>query len=277
MSGLGDLHTHTVFSDGVLTPEELLIKAKSVGLSAISITDHDNADGVRIALDLQEKYDIYVVAGIELSCNENGKEYHILGYGFDLDNTDMVKHIDAYRITRLRRAESMHRKLKSLGLNINFDDILVIAGSAPITRPHIAQAIKTAGYTDNLKEAFYRFIGDGGPAYQAKPTFTVENAVKLINNAGGVAVLAHPANFVEPSKLYKMIEVGLDGIEVVHPMHNDTLRRFYSSIASQYWLLQTGGSDFHGNRDWDEINFGKEGVSSSVIDSLRYRSRAEIK
>ncbi len=273
MFGLSDLHTHTNFSDGVLSPEDLIIKAKKVGLVALSITDHDNADGVRIALDLQNKYDILIIPGIELSCNDQGKEYHILGYGFDLDNPPMVKHIEEYRITRLRRAESMHRKLKSLGMDINFDDILEIAGSAPVTRPHIAQAIKTAGYTDTLKDAFYRFIGDGGPAYQAKPTFTVENAVKLINNAGGVAVLAHPAHFVEPAVLYKMIEVGLDGIEVVHPMHSDTLRRFYSSIASQYWLLQTGGSDFHGNREFDEINFGKEGVSSAIIESLKFRAR----
>lgn len=268
MLGVGDLHTHTSSSDGVLTPNELLIKAKSVGLAAISITDHDNVDGVRKALDSEHIKDILLIPGIELSCFENGKEYHILGYMFDIDNKALNVHIEEYRKTRITRAKLMHQKLKSLGLNINFDDILEIAGNAPITRPHIAQAIKTAGYIDNLKDAFYKYIGDGGPAYQAKPYYPVENGIKLINNAGGVAVLAHPGNFVEPAVLYKMIENGLDGIEVIHPIHNETQRRFYSSVSSQYWLLQTGGSDYHGNRDYDEVNFGKEVVSSSIIDSL---------
>ncbi len=272
MVGVGDLHTHTTCSDGVLTPDELLIKAKAIGLSAISITDHDNVAGVRKALESEHSADILLIPGIELSCFENGKEYHILGYMIDIDNKLLTSHIAEYRKARMARAKLMHHKLKSLGLNINFDDILEIAGTAPVTRPHIAQAIKTAGYIDNLKDAFYKYIGDGGPAYQAKPNYPVRNGIKLINNAGGVAVLAHPGNFVEPAVLYEMIENGLDGIEVIHPIHNESQRRFYSSIASQYWLLQTGGSDFHGNRDYDELNFGKEVVSYSVIESLMSRA-----
>lgn len=272
MSGTGDLHTHTVYSDGVLTPDELLAKAKTVGLSAISVTDHDNIEGTKIALELGPKYGLEVISGIELSCFENGKEYHILGYGFDVDDEELQKYVEDYRVSRLKRAEAIHSKLQALGVEIHFDDILEIAGSAPVTRPHIAAAIKSAGYVDTLKDAFNKFIGDSSPAYHGKPNYSVENAVKMINRSGGVAILAHPANFVEQSKLYKMIEVGLDGIEVIHPMHNDVLRRYYASIASQYWLIQTGGSDFHGNRDWDEINFGKETVPASILDSLKYRS-----
>jgi len=269
---LGDLHTHTLHSDGVLTTEQLLRKAVEAHLSVISITDHDNTDGARIAMSMKDEFPIEIISGIELSCYEMGKEYHILGYGFDLDNSDLLRHIEGYRVTRLRRAEEMHKKLKSLGVVINFDDILTIAGTAPVTRPHIAEAIRTAGYTENLKEAFSKFIGDGGPAYQGKPYYPVEEAIKLINKAGGVAVLAHPCNWVEQSKLYRMIESGLDGIEVFHPTHNETLQRYYASIVGQFWLLQTGGSDYHGNRDYDEANFGKITVSATDIESLKYRA-----
>lgn len=270
MGYLADLHTHTRCSDGILSPEQLIKAAIEVGLSAISITDHDTLDGCIEIQPVLSSYKIDFITGIELSCYEDNKEYHILGYGVELNDAPLVKHIEDYKESRIKRAEMIHNKLQRLGINISFTDILEKAGKAPVTRPHIAEVIKDAGYVEKTKEAFHRFIGDHGPAYQSKTLYPVDKAIKMINKAGGVAVLAHPANTIEPAKLYKFIESGLDGIEVHHPMHNDTQRKFYHSIASQYWLLETGGSDFHGNREYDYNNFGKEGVAQSIVESIKY-------
>lgn len=272
MSQLADLHTHTIFSDGVLTPRQLMEKAVAKGISALSITDHDTVDGcVDARLHLPD-FNIDFIDGVEISCFEEQKEYHILGYAMDITDKELVFHLEEFKKARYKRAEIMQYKLNSLGININFNDILEKAGKAPITRPHIAEVLLEAGYVSSMKEAFNKFIGDNGPAYQAKATFPVEKAIKIINKAGGMAVLAHPANYVDSSKLYKMIESGLDGIEVIHPMHNERLRRHYHKIAGQYWLIETGGSDFHGSRDFDEKNFGLEGVHPSVLDSIRYHT-----
>lgn len=269
---LADLHTHTTYSDGILSPDQLLAAAVAAGISALSITDHDTTDGCRDALTHLHKYPIDFITGIELSCFEENREYHLLGYGVDLDNEPLQEHIQEFTKSRFKRAEIIHQKLKNLGINIKFEDIIERAGKAPVTRPHIAEVLREAGYVETAKEAFHRYIGDYGPAFQGKTYFPIDKAIKLVNQAGGVACLAHPGYTVDQARLYRMIEVGLDGIEVNHPMHNETQRKNYHSIAGQYWLLETGGSDFHGNKEYDYNNFGKEGVSISVVESIRYHS-----
>ncbi len=260
-----DLHVHTNCSDGVLPTEELLAKAIGQKITHISITDHDNIDGYKIALQSELSKQIEIISGIELSCSENQREYHLLGYNFDIENKELSKHINKFRDIRIIRAKNMHNKLIGLGVNINFDDILEIAGNAPIARPHIAKAIASAGYAENFYDAFSKFIGDDAPAYEPKIYFPVADGINIIHTAGGVAVLAHPANYVDENTLHNFIKSGLDGIEVVHPMHNITQRNKYKAISRKYNILQTGGSDFHGNRPTDEINFGKEVVSADVF------------
>ena len=231
---IADLHTHTVYSDGMLTPDELFFKAQKAGLKAISITDHDTIDGNIGAEELASKYDMEFITGIELSCFDSQNEYHILGYCINIDNEDLHKHLAAFKQSRIERAEIMTQRLKKMGVNINFNDVLIKAGEAPVTRPHIAQVIVESGYVSTTKDAFNLYIGDGGPAYAVKAIFQVEKAIKLINNAGGIAVIAHPGYFINQKKLFQFIEAGLDGIEVIHPLHNDKLRKEYQSIASQY-------------------------------------------
>jgi predicted metal-dependent phosphoesterase TrpH len=269
MEPIADLHLHSVYSDGKLTPEELFIKAKDRGISAISITDHDSIDGNIIALDLAKKYDIDFLTGVEFSCYDDGQEYHILAYGLDVFNEHLRLRLGEFQEARYKRAEIIHQKLLSLGLNIEFDLIVEKAGKAPISRPHIATALLELGIVKHYKEAFAKLIGDGCPAYEPKIHFSVDKAIQLINECGGVAVLAHPGHMVNQSTLYKIIKFGLDGIEVIHPIHNSYLQRYYHSIASQYWLLETGGSDYHGSRDFDETNFGKFTVPIAVVESIR--------
>jgi hypothetical protein len=215
---------HTFYSDGALSPEELLIKAKSVGLSVISITDHDTLDGCINAMSLAPKYGIEIITGCEFSCNDVEREFHVLGYNVDPDNKHLKFHLHNFRNARLVRAKQIHKKLRNMGMMIDFDDILIKADQAPITRPHIAQILLEKGYVETLRQAFDKYIGDSGPASHPKAVFPVSQAIKLINQANGVAVLAHPANFVDQPTLYKMIQSGLDGIEVIHPMHNQSQR-----------------------------------------------------
>jgi len=270
MEAVADLHIHSIFSDGILAPSDIFEKAEGKGISAISITDHDNIEGCINAQDICSDYNVEFVNGVELSCYEDGREYHILGYFFDLDNKKLNSHLVDYKLSRLKRAEKIIEKLNRLDIQISFDRILEIAGSAPITRPHIASAMTDMGFTSTMKEAFILYLGDGKPAYEAKKPFTVAHAIKMLNDAGGVAVLAHPARMVTQDKLYRMINEGLDGVEVIHPMHDVFLQKLYHNLASQYWLIETGGSDYHGYRDWDEGNFGKFVIPYTTVESMKY-------
>jgi 3',5'-nucleoside bisphosphate phosphatase len=270
MVQVADLHIHTTFSDGILTPEEILQKAVKNNLYAISITDHDTIDGCLKAYTLLDKYPIELITGLELSAYEGAKEYHILGYAVDLYYKPLREHLAEFRISRFERAKRMVKKLQKLGMHIDIDQVLNRAGEAPIIRPHIASVLIDEHYVKDLKEAFYLYLGDGMPAYEEKAHFSVERAIRLINKSGGLAVLAHPSNSINQSTLYKMIKYGMDGIEIVHPSHNEETQKYYHAIASQYWLLGTGGSDYHGSRDEDEVNFGKYVVPYTVAESMRY-------
>ncbi len=269
MKEYADLHVHTVFSDGAKTPEEVIRMAEQAGLAAISITDHDNLEGCIQAQEIKHKYDVEVIDGIEFSCFENGREFHVIGYNVDADNKQLQEHLKYFRDARLKRAEIILEKLKSINISIEFDSVLEKAGEAPVARPHIASALLDEGYISNLKEAFNLYLGEGKPAYQAKALFTVEKAIKLINNCGGVSSLAHPAKLVNQETLFRFIKSGLDGIECIHPMHDEHLTYYYKNIARQYWLLETGGSDYHGSRSFDEDNFGKFVVPANVVESIR--------
>lgn len=265
-----DLHTHTTYSDGILKPFELLNLAREKGLSVISIVDHDTLDGNIEAASICSDYDIEVIMGCEFSCYENGKEYHLLGYAFDPADKNLRIHLDNYRIARLTRAKQIHKKLKIMGVDISFDEILEAADKAPVARPHIGSVLVKKGYVNDLREAFMKYLGEGCPAYYPKSVFPVEMAIKMINKAKGVAVLAHPRNYIDQPTLYKFIQSGLDGIEVNHPSHSEEQRKFYHYVASQYWLLETGGSDFHGSREFDAFNIGNFYVPYSVVESIKY-------
>lgn len=270
MKKVADLHIHTHYSDGIYSPAKIIEMAAGKELSAISITDHDTTSALEEAHEAAQNYPIELINGIELSCYENGREYHILGYGFDPNNKKLLGHLNLYRDLRRKRAEIMHQKLEQLGVKFSFRLIEILAGEAPITRPHIAASIHKAGYVNSTKEAFDQYIGNHGPAYHPKANFSVANAIEMLNEAGGIAVLAHPGYSVEHKQLYELIEKGLDGIEVVHPAHNEDLTKFYHSIANQYWLIETGGSDFHGIRDYDEGNFGQFVVPYASVESIKY-------
>lgn len=276
MKKRADLHIHTIYSDGIKTPEEILRMADKANLGAISITDHDSVDAYKELYEISNKYHIEIMTGIEFSCYEDEQEYHILGYNFDINNKELKHSLETFKKAREVRAKRIISKLKKINIELNIEDVNKIAGVAPITRPHIAFALIDKGYVANQREAFYLYLSDGKPAYEPKYNFSIKDALELINKCDGIAVLAHPSDNISPEMLYKLIEMGIDGIEVVHPSQNNTIESQLTQIANQYWLIATGGSDYHGSRDYDDSNFGKYTVPFSVIQSIKSRNQKRI-
>lgn len=272
MNYLADLHSHTNFSDGKLTPFELLTKAEKIGLSAISITDHDTVEGVKVALDFQGQFKTEVLPGIEISSHLGKQELHLLGYNIDVYNSKLNEFTDRFKKSREERGKQIIKKLNAIGKDISLEEVLINAKKAPITRPHIANLLVSKGYAFSIKDAFNKYLMEGRPAYVPKEIFPVDEAIKLVAEVGGISVLAHPSHYVNQYMLSKLIEMSLDGIEVIHPSHNFEMQKYYHSIANQFWLIETGGSDYHGTRDYDEDNFGKFTVSYKTVELIKKQS-----
>jgi len=268
-----DLHTHTTCSDGALTPRALVRKAHAAGLRAVAVTDHDTVAGVAAAQAAGAALGIDVVPGVELSVTVEGAEYHLLGYGMDLADGRFQDYLERFRRQRAERAEQMVDHLRALGVALSFDDVLAQASGDALGRPHVASALVAAGHVATPQEAFERYLGNRGPAFVPKPSFPAEAALDLVHAAGGVAVLAHPGHWTSDAVLMHLIRNGLDGIETVHPSHDDSLTRYYRRIARDFVLLETGGSDYHGTRPTDEAAFGRYTVPYRRLERL-YRHQA---
>ena len=252
MSDLVDLHLHSVFSDGVLTPTELVAEAAAIGLRAIALADHDNVDGIPEALAAGQKHGVEVIASVELSVIwEDLSDIHLLGYAFDHENAALQKALGEFRDFRAGRSE---RILSNINLRLvaegrkplEFSDVRERAGGT-IGRPHIGQALLAAGYVSDMEGAFVRYLV---PCNEPKRYFPLQEAIDLIHKAGGCTVLAHPI-FIDVSDarlaelLDDFIAAGLDGLEAHSSgAGNDGIDR-YITMARRKNLIVTGGSDFH--------------------------------
>lgn len=270
MNGKVDLHIHTSNSDGFYSPKEIIEKAKNAKLDIISITDHDNLSGIQEASSLGADAGIEVIPGLEISSDIRDREVHILGYFIDLNSEELERYLSFFREERIKRAVRIVRKLNSLGLPLSFEEVLIHAKHSAIGRPHIAQKMLEKGLVSNYFEAFNKYIGNGCPAYEKKVHISPQSAFKIISDAGGLSFIAHPANMPEDI-LKELIDSGVDGIEVIHPSHGMQQEKFYRGIVNEYFLLESGGSDFHGGKRDDEKNFGKYTVQSSSVDAMRKR------
>lgn len=268
MPGAIDLHMHTYHSDGALSPFELIKKTKEAGLSVISITDHDSINGFQDAYVYGKELGVEVIPGVEISTDLEDKEIHLLGYFINPENDELTKYLSFFREERFHRAKRIINKLRNLGLKISIDDVLDRAKNSSIGRPHIANTLTEMGLVKSFNEAFEKYIGDFGPAYERKIHVSPHSALKLINEAGGLSFLAHPG-FMNESILLNFIKSGIDGIEVIHPQHSSNQIRFYRGIVNQYCLLESGGSDFHGGEKWDDGNLGKYTLSQSSFDAMK--------
>ncbi len=268
-----DLHTHTHYSDGYHTPEELIQSAKSAGLTHLAITDHDNVDAIEEAFEIASRYGIELVPGTEISAEHNGKETHILAYYFDHKNPELLDYLQNFRKERMKRAQKIVEKLNELGMAIQMKDVLAqVKGNGSVGRPHIAVALIDGGFVNNYYDAFNKYIGDDKPAYVKKPNISTKDAISLINRCGGLSFVAHPGKSMRHNNsLFEMIEFGIDGIEVVHPSHSYYDIEYFRDIASQYFLLESGGSDFHGGRINDVSILGRYYITDVKITAMKNR------
>ena len=263
-----DLHTHTNHSDGFHSPEELVNIAKSKGLKAIAITDHDAISAFSEAHSFGKKIGVEVVPGVELSTDVGGNEVHILGYLFNPKDKDLKAYLKFFRDERYRRACKIIERLKGLGFNLDVDEIELATKHSAIGRPHIAKLLLKKGYVKSYVEAFNKYLGNGCPAFEKKVHLSSQSAFKIIRDAGGITFIAHPGKMSEPL-LKDLINAGVDGIEVFHPSHSLRLINFYKGIVNEFFLLSSGGSDFHGGKREDDGNFGKYYVGYETLENLK--------
>lgn len=245
----GDLHTHTIFSDGSYSPEELVAAAKKIGLHYLGITDHDTVDGVRHLYEngLYPGRGVNIIPGVELSANHPEKDIHIVGYNIDIYNEALLEMIDKIIEARWERFSAIIKILQTKKYDIREADVLKTAGtSRSIGRSHIARTLVKIGAFKSVREAFDEMLGKGNPAYVPRYLPEVDEVIEVIHQAGGLAVLAHP-KLVGDDELVESLCSKLDGLEVYYPCHKPTEIQHYYLLANRFNLLIAGGSDFHGN------------------------------
>ncbi|AEX85772.1 phosphoesterase [Marinitoga sp. 1135] len=254
-----DLHSHSTYSDGTYKPEDLILLAKEKNLELYSITDHDNIDAQKEAIEFAKKYDVNYITGVEISCKFKNM-FDLLGYGIDINNEKLISTLNRIQDYRKNRNNLMIERLKELGFEITLDEVAEEAQGDVIGRPHFARVLLKKGYVKDREEAFDKYLGDGKLAYIPKQKLQPEEAVSLIKQAGGYPVIAHPKYLkLSPSKLIDLIyylkPFGLWGIEVYYSKHTRKEIEIFKDIALKTGLMITAGSDFHGENK-PEIDLG---------------------
>ncbi len=275
-----DLHLHTTYSDGMLTPAELVRLCASRGLKVISITDHDSTDGIQEAVAAAHALPgLQLIIGVELSCDYEGGEVHILGYYLDHEDSELQRALEGFRDEREDRSKEMVEKLSSLGVAVSWERVRQLAGGA-VGRPHIAQAMVEEGYVEYPRDAFDQYLGRDGLAYVERPAkLDPAGAISLVVRAGGVAAIAHPTyTVVRPGRgLSASLDVtvselkreGLVGMEVYYKDYSDEQVEMLRRIAETNGLVPCGGSDYHGSTNPDEREPGTVGPPMSTVEALR--------
>jgi 3',5'-nucleoside bisphosphate phosphatase len=252
-----DLHIHSTASDGTLTPAEIVAHARNLGLAAIAITDHDTVDGVRQILKNGSPQGIHFLTGVEISSAPPAEfpcqgSLHLLGYGFRYDDPFLAHQLHTLQDARRNRNPKIITELQALGIDITVDELETPGAKRQTGRPHIAKLLVEKGVVTSFDEAFERFLGNGKPAYVDKYRIECHHAIQLIRQAGGMAVLAHPA-LIHPTRPWALEDLlgllqakGLQGLEVYYPEHTDAQTRHFLALAQRHGLIATGGTDFHG-------------------------------
>jgi predicted metal-dependent phosphoesterase TrpH len=279
-----DLHCHTIASDGLLSPAEVVAYAAKLGMETIAITDHDTVDGIAEALAAAAHWNIEVIPGVEINTDVPEGEVHILGFFFhdgwqDVELGALLRRIEAGRIVRARK---MVQKLVELGVPISFQRVQEIAGRDIIGRMHVALALVEAGHVATRREAFTRYIDRHGPAYADRFKLSPADACRAIARAGGLPVLAHPlvgmtdgvaaiANL--EARLMVLCEAGLVGLEVYYPGHTAVMMDQLLALARRFDLIPSGGSDYHGPMP-EKVDLGSVYVPRRCLRRLREAAHA---
>lgn len=268
-NGFCDLHIHTTFSDGLLTPEQVIEKAKERGLAAVGIVDHDAIGGIEPAIKKGKELGVEVVPAVELSCIIGDNDIHIIGYYIDYRNKKLNAILSEIQNKRLERAKKIVEKLTEQGAEVELERVLELAGNGAVGRPHIAQALLEEGHISCYDEAFWKYIGYHCPAYVPKDKYTPEQAMKLIHDFHGVSILAHPLSYNNHGIINHLIEQGIQGLEIWRPDHRENDIRYLLGLVTKHNLLATGGTDCHGGRK-GKIQIGETRIPYQYVKALKH-------
>lgn len=251
-----DLHLHTSFSDGTYSPEELTAHAKNHDLAAVALTDHDTVEGCTRMKAACSEAGIEFIPASELTAEMEGIELHLIGYFLDVECPRLLKEMERFQQVRQDRIREIVGRLNELNVPLEEQDVWAIAKCKSPGRPHVARALIAKKICTSLDEAFERFLKKGKPAWVPKCKISAAEAIELVHQAGGLAVLAHPGLARSEEAILPLIEMGLDGLECFHTKHSPAMSEYYVGVAEQHGLLVTGGSDCHG------MNKGKPLIGS---------------
>lgn len=267
---LVDFHMHSIYSDGVKSPEELLRHALDCNLSMMALTDHDEIDGIKALRTAQEQLDpektIKFINGCEFSADYKDKSIHILGYRFDETNKELRDFIEYFKSKREERIDEIIRRCNNAGYFISKDELLKkFPKTQAYGRPHIGQLLIDGGYAKDINDVFKDILRKDSPCYVPKVKIEVPYIIDIIHKAGGLAVMAHPKLVTSDEYVVEMLAYDFDGMEVYHTKHNvDDVKR-YKALAKEHNLFITGGSDYHGIPGKAPDQFGDYLVSAEDV------------
>ena len=268
---VADLHLHTCFSDGNFTPEELAAHGKQHGLAAMALTDHDTVEGCERMAAACAKEGIEFIPGTELTAQEGGIEVHLLGYAVSLDNQRLRTEIGRFQTVRQNRIYEMVARLNELNVPLRAEAVFALANCRSPGRPHVARALVQAGLCGSMDEAFERFLKINRPAWVPKAKISAREGISLIQQAGGVAVLAHPGLNKTDAVIGELAAQGLDGLECFHTKHTPAMSRYYQDLAQTHALLVTGGSDCHGTNKGRPL-IGSVKIPYALVEKIKQRA-----
>ena len=267
---LVDFHMHSIYSDGVKSPEELLRHALDCNLSMMALTDHDEIDGIKALRTAQEQLDpektIKFINGCEFSADYKDKSIHILGYHFDETNKELRDFITYFKSKREERIDEIIKRCNNVGYFISKDELLKkFPKTQAYGRPHIGQLLIDGGYAKDISDVFKGILRKDSPCYVPKVKIEVPYIIDIIHKAGGLAVMAHPKLVCSDEYVVEMLAYDFDGMEVYHTKHNDDDVKRYKALAKEHNLFITGGSDYHGIPGKAPDKFGDYLVSAEDV------------
>ena len=267
---LVDFHMHSIYSDGVKSPEELLRHALDCNLSMMALTDHDEINGIKALRTAQDQLDpektIKIINGCEFSADYKDKSIHILGYRFDETNKELRDFIEYFKSKREERIDEIIRRCNNAGYFISKDELLKkFPKTQAYGRPHIGQLLIDGGYAKDINDVFKDILRKDSPCYVPKVKIEVPYIIDIIHKAGGLAVMAHPKLVTSDEYVVEMLAYDFDGMEVYHTKHNDDDVKRYKALAKEHNLFITGGSDYHGIPGKAPDQFGDYLVSAEDV------------
>lgn len=267
-NGRADLHVHSTHSDGTYTPEQIVGLARRCGLSAVSITDHDTMTAIPEAQRAATEDSLEIVPGVEISCEDQGREFHLLGYFIRIDDPDLLSALSRLQLHRRERYWEMIDRLRSCGVVFDEEAEADRVNPGSLGRRHLAAMLVEKNFAGSIREAFARYLGDRGRASVPKRCLPIREGIALVRGAGGIAAWAHPPYHCTQERLLELRAMGLQAVEADYPGWKQSRRRHLRQLAAELGLAITGGSDCHGDGHY-RSDLGACGVSPEELTKLR--------